>query len=55
MNEFYNSKNNGIHLDCYDPSSMIIRKMEFIELIHAKINWALVGGLTSMIFSLIIL
>ena len=36
MNTFSNSKNNGIHPYFYYPSSMIIRKTDYVELIHAN-------------------
>ena len=42
MNKFYNSRNNGISPNFYDPS-LTIREMKLMDLTHTKINWALVG------------
>ena len=43
MNTFSNSENNGIYSYFYDTSSMIIRKMDFVELIHANKYGPLLG------------
>ena len=48
MNKFYNSKNNGISPNFYDPS-LTIREMKLMDLTHAKINWALVGPNTCVL------
>ena len=45
MNKFSNSKNDGIYPNSYNPFPWLVGiKMDSIELIHAKINWAFVRG-----------